>query len=324
MSGKKINRLVMLGAALLLILTGCTTDELQQQLMEVTDAATGQIVRNVTDNELIKELTVNEAIEEWEEVENIPENAQELYQFCSYALVTEQIYLNGRRPFVTSGTEILYRADDVYYIEVYSDGISDVFYTIPDQTGRILEEFAKGESDTLLGKEEIMKQWGAHPEIPVESTENEDEPDDLPYDQYPFQDFEEVNAADLERVSHKQKVQFINESDKKPSKEITDLQEIADFINSQKIDKWKSVKELPQDARLVGEFVFYQQQRKTTKSKFVITDRKALYYSKEGYFVLQPSGRIGGDSDQAGNYYKIPNEAGKAMEEMCPTGRNGD
>lgn len=88
------NRIIMLVSVIffVLCLSACKSKSAEndtKQLIEVANAD-GEIVRQVTEKDVITELTKNEKIPEWEDIAFVPDGAKKRYVFTTYALITDQ------------------------------------------------------------------------------------------------------------------------------------------------------------------------------------------------------------------------------------------
>lgn len=315
------NRIIMLVNVFffVLCLSACKSKSAEndtKQLIEVTNAD-GEIVRQVTEEDIITELTKNEKIEEWEDIAFVPDGAKKRYVFTTYALITDQEFQNSDEPEITVEQEILYFDGADYYLEAFSNETAEVMIDkIPKAAGEYLLKFAD-EKSAIEDRNKIISAWGIDTrEIPdvfifgeyEESEESEDEED---YDKYPYQDVETFSDSDLKKVSKYQKIEISLDDDIVFS--TTDLSVIADILNHADMPHWESVDHVPDDASLSYVLIRNAHPKKTSGSNVVEIERWEIYKEQSNYYLHSI---IAGDESGEKEYYILPEESGIYLDNL--------
>ncbi len=266
-------------------------------------AADGDLVGIMEDNSSINDFTEKEDVSSWEFINVLPEDAEVLYRYNCYAVVSEEIYLNGSAPFIAWSSDTLYKVDNNYYIQ--NSSLNDEGFTvkIPSDTGIYLSQPEQLPIEKNKKKEDIISEWkqeisnllDAPKSVQTEEIETE------------VNDSEKITKKDVEQTSSQQKIEIYDSKNENVLYKTENLQDIADYLNATSIDNWKDVDDIPDSAKLECRINGYALDRKSIKKKLVHMYVRELYIDGIDNYckLIIPSN---GESKEYISYYKISNE----------------
>lgn len=117
-------------------------------------------------------------------------------------------------------------------------------------------------------------------------------------------------------TSKEQKIEILSVANNSILAEITDLQDIIDFLNFKRLDDWNVIKEIPDNAESVLTIVKYALQRKMINSQLDEQSRLLLYKTKESYYIEDKTMYFytSEPNYELLRFFKIPNESGEYLE----------
>jgi len=267
------------------LLFGCSQqqseiDNSKKQLLEISDVD-GTIMRQISDNTIIAELTLNEEVTKWEDVNEIPSAAKEIYIFTSYELITDDVFLaDNENSDISIGRTILYENDGNYYVSDYS-GNATYYEKIPESVGKYLIKFAEAQSDTsnIKDREELFASWRQETDLDNEAS-----------------DSHAVNTTEI-------RVEYFNPNF---SYLITSENETISFYENQQRENWIEIVEPLSMENELFEIKFYQPARKPLDNGLIENEIVHIYKDGDIYWAISiiPDNELG--NDELKTYYKIP------------------
>lgn len=288
----------------------------EEQFLEIVSPEKIVLCQVVEPNEVIAFIQ-NEKIEEWEDVSEIPMQAELQYIIISYAKITENFWLEKGAPEISIGKYALYEDNGDFYVEDTFEGYS-TYCRIPVSAGEYIMKLVGNESD-ILDKDDIFALWG----INDFGIENEEEAAlKEPYkilkseneDGYHF--YHLYSADELAKVSKEQKLEIFDR-DSELVCTMKDLEEIADFYNRIKRETWLEMECLPEEKSNVCEITIYQLERHTRKKNLIENEKLILFEAQNQYYLHEIIPNCSEDMDDMETFYSIPNDIGNYINKLA-------
>lgn len=284
----------------------------EEQFLEIVSPEKIVLCQVVEPNEVIAFIQ-NEKIEEWEDVSEIPVQAELQYIIISYEKVTENFWLEKGAPEINIGKYALYEDNGDFYTEGVFEGYS-TYQRIPVSTGEYILKLAGNGSD-ILDKDDIFASWGIN-DSGIEKEEEAflKEPDKIlrseNEDGYHF--YHLYSADELAKVSKEQKLEIFDR-DSELVCTMKDLEEIADFYNQIKRETWLEMECLPEEKSIICEITIYQLERHTREKNLIENEKLILFEAQNQYYIHDIIPKCSEDMDDMETFYSIPNDLGKKL-----------
>lgn len=317
---------VIIAMYCIFLLTGCETEKTYSRMEtminpeEISEEQFFEIVspEEVVLCQIIKKNTIidfiqNEKIEEWEEVNEIPKQAELQYFIISYEKVTDEFWLERGAPEISMGEEKLYEYNGDFYIEsVFGDYVTN--YHIPALSGEYIVKLARNGSD-ILDKNDIFASW----DVNNFDVENKGDANFKGLDEILGTENESNNhsysADELAKVSKEQKLEIFCQ-DLGIVCTMTDLEEIADFYNQIKRGTWLEIEDLPVEKSNICEITTYQLERHTTRKNLVENEKMVLLEAQNQYYILDVIPSHSSDMEDMEIYYSIPEDIANYIKNL--------
>ena len=301
------------------LLTGCETettinpeDVSEEQFIEIVSPEEVVLCQVIGKNAII-DFIQNKKLKEWEEVSEIPKQAELQYFIISYEKVTDEFWQKRGAPEISIGEEKLYEYNGDYYIEsVFGDYVTN--YCIPAPSGEYIVKLAQNGSD-ILDKNEIFAYWDAN-NFDVENEEKAvlNGSDEI------FGTENELNnhlfsADELAKVSKEQKLE-ISCQDFGIICTMTDLEEIADFYNQIKRSTWLEIEDLPEEKNNICEITTYQLKRHTIGKNLIENEKMVLFEAQNQYYILDVIPGYSSDIDDMKICYSIQDNIASYIQKL--------
>lgn len=249
---------------------------------------------------------------EWEEVNEIPAQAELQYIIMSYEKVIDEFWLEKGAPEISMIEEQFYEDNGIFYIkELFED--NPVNYHIPVSTGKYIVNLVQKGSD-ISDKNDIFASWGVKDFEPGSAK-------DLDLDI--FDGFSGGNAAkshsysadELADVSKEQKIEIVFQNPE-ATYTMTELEEIAEFYNQIKRDTWTEIGQIPDEKNDICAITTYQLERYTKEKNLVENEKMTVFEVQNQYYILDIiPGTLSGMKDME-IYYSIPNDVANYIKEI--------
>lgn len=117
-------------------------------------------------------------------------------------------------------------------------------------------------------------------------------------------------------AAKEQKINIVSAADSSVLAEITDIQNIVEFLNQEQIFDWNIIDELPEDAFHLLTIIRYAPQRKTINPQFEEQSRDLLYQSGQKFYIEDKTNYSYTESAdyKLPCYYEIPNDVGEYLK----------
>lgn len=262
-------------------------DVSEEQFIEIVSPEEVALCQVIGKNAII-DFIQNKKLKEWEEVSEIPKQAELQYFIISYEKVTDEFWQKRGAPEISMGEEKLYEYNGDFYIEsVFGDYVTN--YCIPASSGEYIVKLAQNGSD-ILDKNEIF------------GTENE-----LNNHLY--------SADELAKVSKEQRLE-ISCQDFGIICTMTDLEEIADFYNQIKRSTWLEIEDLPEEKNNICEITIYQLKRHTIRKNLIENEKMVLFEAQNQYYILDVIPSYSSDIDDMKICYSIQDNIASYIKKL--------
>lgn len=288
----------------------------EEQFLEIVSPEKIVLCQIVEPNEVIAFIQ-NEKMEEWEDVSEIPVQAELQYIIISYEKVTENFWLEKGAPEISIGKEALYEDNGDFYMEDVFEGDS-TYCRIPVSAGEYIMKLAGNGSD-ILDKNDIFASWGIN-DSGIEKAEEAflKEPDkNFRSENEDSHHFYHLYSADeLAKVSKEQKLEIFDQ-DSELVCTMKDLEEIADFYNQIKRETWLEMECLPEEKSNICEITIYQLERHTREKNLIENEKLILFEAQNQYYIHDIIPKCSEDMDDMETFYSIPNDIGNYMNKLA-------
>lgn len=252
-------------------------------------------------------------MEEWEDVSEIPVQAELQYIIISYEKVTENFWLERGAPEISIGKYALYEDNGDFYTEDVFEGDS-TYCRIPVSAGEYIMKLAGNGSD-ILYKNDIFALWGIN-DFGIEKGEEAVLKEPYKILKSENEDGYHLYRADeLAKVSKEQKLEIFDK-DSELVCTMKDLEEIADFYNRIKRETWLEIKCLPEEKSNICEIMIYQLERHTREKNLVENEKLILFEAQNQYYIHDIIPKCSEDMDDMESFYSIPNDIGNYMNKL--------
>ena len=285
----------------------------EEQFLEIMSPEKIVLCQIVEPNEVIAFIQ-NEKLEEWEDVSEIPVQAELQYIIISYEKVTENFWLERGAPEINIGKYALYEDNGDFYVEDVFEGYS-AYCRIPVSAGEYIMKLAGNGSD-ILDKNDIFASWGIN-DFGIENEEEAvlKEPDKILKSEN--EDGDHLYSADeLAKVSKEQKLEIFDQ-DSELVCTMTDLEEIADFYNQIKRETWLEMEYLPEEKSNICEITIYQLERHTREKNLIENEKLMLFEAQNQYYIHDIIPNASEDIDDMETFYSIPNDIGNYIHQLA-------
>lgn len=288
----------------------------EEQFLEIVSPEEIVLCQVVGPNEVIAFIQ-NEKMEEWEDVSEIPAQAELQYIIISYEKVTENFWLEKGAPEISIGKEALYEDNGDFYMEDVFEGDS-TYCRIPVSAGEYIMKLAGNGSD-ILDKNDIFASWGIN-DSGIEKAEEAflKEPDKIfrseNEDSHHF--YHLYSADELAKVSKEQKLEIFDQ-DSELICTMKDLEEIADFYNQIKRETWLEMECLPEEKSNICEITIYQLERHTREKNLIENEKLILFEAQNQFYIHDIIPKYSEDMDDMETFYSIPNAIGNYMNKLA-------
>lgn len=287
-------------------------DVSEEQFIEIVSPEEVVLCQVIGKNEII-DFIQNKKLKEWEEVSEIPKQAELQYFIISYEKVTDEFWQQRGAPEISIGEENLYEYNGDFYIEsVFGDYVTN--YCIPASLGEYIITLAQNSSD-ILDKNEIFAYWDAN-NFDVENKEKAvlNGSDEI------FGTENEWNnhlysADELAKVSKEQKLE-ISCQDLGIICTMTDLEEIADFYNQIERSTWLEIEDLPEEKNNICEITIYQLERHTIGKNLIENEKMVLFEAQNQYYILDVIPSYSSDLDDMKICYSIQDNIASYIQKL--------
>ena len=286
--------------------TTIKTEEMsEEQFIEMMSPEEVVVCQVVGKNTII-DFIQNEKIEEWEEISEIPKQAELQYFIISYEKVTDEFWREKGAPEISMGEAKLYEYNGDFYIEsIFGDDATN--YCIPASSGEYIVKLAQSGSD-IVDKNDIFASWGVNNfdvenEGEILGTENES-------------NNHSYSADELAKVSKEQKLE-ISCQDLGTVCTMTDLEKIADFYNQIKRGTWLEIEDLPEEKSHTCEITIYQLERHTTRKNLVENEKLTLFEAQNQYYILDVIPSHSSEMEDMEIYYSIPEDIANYIKNLA-------
>lgn len=283
----------------------------EEQFLEIVSPENIVLGQVVEPNEVIAFIQ-NEKMEEWEDVSEIPVQAELQYIIISYEKITENFWLEKGAPEISIGKYALYEDNGDFYIEDAFEGDS-TYCRIPVSAGEYIMKQAGNGSD-ILDKNDIFASWGIDDfgiekeavlkePYKIVKSENED-------------GYHLYSADELAKVSKEQKLEIFDQ-DSELVHTMKDLEEIADFYNQIKRETWLEIECLPEEKSNICEITIYQLERHTREKHLIENEKWILFEAQNQYYIHDIIPNDSEDMDDMEIFYSIPNDIGDDINKLA-------
>ncbi|MDD3417849.1 MAG: hypothetical protein PHY47_28320, partial [Lachnospiraceae bacterium] len=241
----------------------------------------------------------------WKDVDSLPKNAEHLYDFTSYMLVTDS--KDSSDAEIVVDKEILYSDGENYFMEeADASQASTEFSAIPQDVGDYLEDFAKESSD-ISDKESIFITWGVK-HYSLKSDVEDDMEDSVEEEDISESDDEASNIAEVQKIS-------IAFSENK-TLTIDDTEGISNFYEGLATGKWTEIEALPKKGNEICVIKYYEPRRKSTDKSLTENEIMSVYQYENEYFICDEIPDNNSGNSSMDTYYQIPNTTGEYIENL--------
>lgn len=117
-------------------------------------------------------------------------------------------------------------------------------------------------------------------------------------------------------AAKEQKITIVSAADSSVLAEITDIQNIVEFLNQEQLFDWYIIDELPKDASHLLTIIRYAPQRKTINPQLEEQSRDLLYQSGQKFYIEDKTNYTYTESAdyKLPCYYEIPNDVGEYLK----------
>ncbi len=285
----------------------------EEQFLEIVSPEKIVLCQVVEPNEVIAFIQ-NEKMEEWEDVSEIPVQAELQYIIISYEKVTENFWLERGVPEISIGKEALYEDNGDFYIEDVFEGDS-TYCRIPVSAGEYIMKLAGNGSD-ILDKDDIFALWGIN-DSGIEKAEEAflKEPDKILRSENE-DGYHLYSADELAKVSKEQRLEIFDK-DSELVYTMKDLEEIADFYNRIKRETWLERESLPEEKSNICEITRYQLERHTFEKNLIGNEKLILFEAQNQYYIHDIIPNCSEDMDDMESFYSIPNDIGNYINKLA-------
>lgn len=288
----------------------------EEQLIEIISPDDEVLCQIIEKNDII-EYFQKENYAEWEEVKEVPAQADLQYMIMAYAKVTDEFWLEKGAPEITVEEEQLYKDGGEFYMKSVSPD-DTISYHIPASGGEYIQKLAQANSN-ILNKRDVFTSWGIN-DFDISSAEETDKETDSDMsdeigaeEEDNREDNSVYSAEELARVSKEQKIE-IDFQDPEAVYTLTDLEEIANFYNQIKPGTWTEVERLPEEKNKICVITTFQLERHTVSKNLVENERLTLFEIQNQYYILDVIPGNGSDTADMEIYYSIPKDVAGYIE----------
>ncbi|MDE6603568.1 MAG: hypothetical protein K2K90_15770 [Lachnospiraceae bacterium] len=278
----------------------------EEQFLEILSPEKVVLCQVVEPNEVIAFIQ-NEKMEEWEDVREIPVQAELQYIIISYEKVTENFWLEKGAPEINIGKYALYEDNGDFYVEDVFEGYSG-YCRIPASAGEYIMKVARNGSD-ILYKNDIFASWGIN-DFGIENREEAvlKKPDKI-FKSENDDGYHLYSAEELAKVSKEQKLEIFDQNSELVCT-MKDLGEIADFYNQIKRETWLEIERLPEEKSNICEITIYQLERHTREKNLIENEKLILFEAQNRYYIHDIIPGYSEGIDDMESFYSIPNDIG--------------
>lgn len=288
--------------------------EEKKQFTEIITAS-GEMIGIIDNNKEIERFVKQLDIKSWNDMKQLPEDADLVYSYISYEVIDEPVFLQDGTPLVHMSTlEFYISSKGEYMIRDYDQEI-EAIARISEKAGRFLNAPEDLELNKNITAKDILDKWGLDFYVPDNAIEKTDDIETARYYEGTesaryYQGETSFTEKELRKTSKEQKIQFYGADKNTLLNEIDDISEIAQYLNGLALDRWEYADDAPNPEEVECQIVRFMLSR-DHKKELKEMDTQILYKSGGNYYIEEIIPGEYSDRGEFITHYQVSEEIAK-------------
>lgn len=304
--------LILLFAFSAIGIYGCSQKEYfsnveeKKQFIEIITAS-DEMIGIIDNNKEIERFVKQLDIESWNYMEQLPEDRDLVYNYISYEVIDEPLFLQDKTQLVNMSTLELYiSGKGEYIIRNYAQG-AETIAGISEKAGRFLNEPEDLELNKHMTAKDILDGWGLDFYVPNSDIEKTDDIENARY----YEGKTSFTEEELRKTSKEQKIQFYGADKNTLLNEIDAISEIAQYLNGLALDQWEYVDNAPNPREVECQIVRFMLSRDSNKKELKEMYTQILYKNDGNYYIEEIISGEYSDRGEFKTHYQVSEETAK-------------
>ena len=290
--------------------------EEKKQFTEIITAS-GEMIGIIDNNKEIERFVKQLDIKSWNDMKQLPEDADLVYSYISYEVIDEPVFLQDETPLVHMNTlEFYISSKGEYMIRDYDQEI-EAIARISEKAGRFLNAPEDLELNKNITANDILDEWGLDFYVPDNAIEKTDDIETARYYQGEasftesaryYQGETSFTEKELRKTSKEQKIQFYGADKNTLLNEIDDISEIAQYLNGLALDQWEYADDAPNPEEVECQIVRFMLSRHSNEKELKEMNTQILYKSGGNYYIEEIISGEYSDRGEFITHYQVSDE----------------